>query len=378
MEAVYRKSFWNNEQWPRDPADGSFVFLGRALHQVGRARFSEWTDEAPRKYFAGANRPTNKYVEEAMNALGDAIARGDILFALRHPDGGAFKLPRERDKRAQFGATNWNVDDYRPLFEFAQMRDGHASYEMRPREDWIFVDRAALNSFVAGEGRINRRDVTSSIKRLSEEIGADLDGVSTISLFEAAVLMAKRLSDDAQAGTGDLFDLGARELLSKLQSGSFEATGINAQTRLRETIIPQYWECATFDISGYGTRLQHHVDFLDMHRPDEGGFGGSLTLAGAAKPAWIYITVPVSIVAENQTEATKEEAALPKLTPGQQDIRWAVERLRKSPSGLPSKPSDRDSAIQDALISGGRKKQTPRAIQAYLNLERAYPNSKNE
>lgn len=378
MEAVTRKSFWYDEQWPRDAADGSFVFLGRALDQVGRSRFSEWTDDAARKYFAGVNRPTNKYVEEAMNALGDAIARGDILFALRHPDGGAFKLPRERDKLSQFGASDWNVDDYRPLFKFAQMRDGHISYEMRPREDWIFVDRAALNSFVAGEGHIDRRDVTSSIKRLSEEIGADLGGVSTISLFEAAVLLAKRLSDDAQAGTGDLFDLGARELLSRLQSGSFEATGINAQTRLRETIIPQYWECATFDISGYGTRLQHHVDFLDMHRPDEGGFGGSLTLAGAAKPAWIYITVPVSVVADNPTEATREESALPKLTAGQQDIRRAVEKLRNSPSGLPAKPADKYKAIRDCLKAAGKGAQSNRAFQAYFALERDYPALKSE
>jgi hypothetical protein len=377
-QATIRNSFWNDERWPRDAADGSFVFLGRALTKVGRARFSDWTDDAALKFYAGVNRPTNRIVEEAMNELGDAIACGKVGFALRAPEGGAFKMPREMDRSSHFGATEWNVDDYRPLFKFAQMSDGHFRFETRPGKDWIFVERASLDRFIAGEEDIGRGDMASSIKRLSEEVGAGIASTSAISLFEAAVLLAKRISKNGQPETGDLFDLGAQELLSKLQKGDVEATGINAQTRLREPITPQHWECATYDISGYGTRQQHHVDFLDMHRPDEGGFGGSLTLAGAAKPAWIYITVPASIVADNPAEATREESTLPKLTAGQQDIRWAIERLRQSPGGLPSKAADRDSAIQATLKNGGRRKQTPRSIQEYLRLERSYPSVKNE
>lgn len=377
-QATIRNSFWNDERWPRDAADGSFVFLGRALTKVGRARFSDWTDDAALKFYAGVNRPTNRIVEEAMNELGDAIACGKVGFALRAPEGGAFKMPREMDRSSHFGATEWNVDDYRPLFKFAQMSDGHFRFETRPGKDWIFVERASLDRFIAGEEDIGRGDMASSIKRLSEEVGAGIASTSTISLFEAAVLLAKRISKISQSETGDLFDLGAQELLLKLQEGNFEATGINAQTRLREPITPQHWECATYDISGYGARQHHRVDFLDMHRPDEGGFGGSLTLAGTAKPAWIYITVPVSIVADNAAEATKEEVALPKLTAGQQDIRWAVEKLRISPSGLPSKPADKYKAIKKCLKAAGKSEQTDRAFQAYFALERDYPALKSE
>lgn len=378
MEAVTRKSFWNDEQWPRDAADGSYVFLGRALNKVGREKFSEWTDNAASDFFARVNRPTNKIVEEVMNLLGDAIAVGKVGFALRPPEGGAFKLPREVDRSSLFGATEWNVDDYRSFFKFAQMSDGHFRFETRPTGDWIFVERVSLDRFIAGGEDSGRGDMASSIKRLSEEIGAGIVPNSAISLFEAAVLLARRISKNGQSETGDLFDLGAQVLLSKLQEGNVEATGINAQTRLREPITPQHWECATYDISGYGTRQQHHVDFLDMHRPDEGGFGGSLTLAGAAKPAWIYITVPASVVADSQTEATKEEVTLPKLTAGQQDIRWAVEKLRNSPGGLPSKPANKYEAIQKCLKAAGRDEQTDRAFQAYFALERSYPALKSE
>lgn len=146
-----------------------------------------------------------------------------------------------------------------------------------------------------------RGDLEASIRRLSDEIEAGLTPSSTISLFETAVLFAKRLPQKAQTDVDDLFDLGAQQLLSKLQSGEVEATGINVQSRLREPITYQYWECATYGLSGYEPHLQHYIDFLDMHRPDEGGFGGSLTLAGTTKPAWIYITVPASLVSDIPT-----------------------------------------------------------------------------
>lgn len=153
-----------------------------------------------------------------------------------------------------------------------------------------------------GNSLLNKRgDIAASISRLSDGIEAGRGRSSTISLFEAAVLIAKRLPQKAQTDTDDLFDLGAQQLLSKLQSGEVQATGINVQSRLRETITYQHWECATYDISGYEPNLQHYVDFLDMHRPDEGGFGGSLTLAGTTKPAWIYITVPASLVSDIPT-----------------------------------------------------------------------------
>lgn len=313
-----------------------------------------------------------------MNLLGDAIAVGKIGFALRPPEGGAFKLPREVDRSSMFGATEWNVDDYRSFFKFAQMSDGRFRFDTRPAGDWIFVERVSLDRFLAGEDEFDRGDMASSINRLSEEIGAGIASTSAISLFEAAVLLAKRTSKNSQSKTGDLFDFGAQELLLKLQQGNVEATGINAQTRLREPITPQHWECATYNISGYGARQHHHVDFLDMHRPDEGGFGGSLTLAGTTKPAWIYITVPVSVVADNPAEATGEEGALPKLTAGQQDIRRAVEKLRNSPSGLPAKPADKYRAIRDCLKAAGKGAQSNRAFQAYFALERDYPALKSE
>ncbi|WP_130876163.1 hypothetical protein [Rhizobium leguminosarum] len=91
-----------------------------------------------------------------MESLGVALARGDVAFALRANAGGDFKRQREAalDPRVSalvmFGKSNWNVDDFAPLFKFAQMNDGKYRVEQVPPLDWIYLERQTFDRFIAG------------------------------------------------------------------------------------------------------------------------------------------------------------------------------------------------------------------------------------
>ncbi|MHC2359041.1 hypothetical protein [Rhizobium leguminosarum] len=156
--AVSRKSFWFNKPWPRDALDGSHVFLGNAVLAAGRAIFgADWSDEDPKAAFSHKESVVAERarVTEVMERLGVAIARGDVGFALRPEKFGDFKPQKEAvDPRASaltaFGRANWNVDDFTPLFKFAQMNDGKYRVEQVPPLDWIYLERQTFERFVAG------------------------------------------------------------------------------------------------------------------------------------------------------------------------------------------------------------------------------------
>ncbi|MGO6740463.1 hypothetical protein ACC732_28535 [Rhizobium ruizarguesonis] len=156
--AVSRKSFWFNKPWPRDAPDGSHLFLGNAVLAAGRAIFgADWSDEDPQAAFSHKDSVAEERarVTEVMERLGIAIARGDVGFALRPEKGGDFKPQREAvDPRASaliaFGRANWNVDDFTPLFKFAQMNDGKYRVEQVPPLDWIYVERRTFEHFIVG------------------------------------------------------------------------------------------------------------------------------------------------------------------------------------------------------------------------------------
>ncbi|MBB2720165.1 UNVERIFIED_ORG: hypothetical protein GGD48_005445 [Rhizobium etli] len=160
--AVSRKSFWFNKPWPRDAPDGSYVFLGNAALATGRAMFgADWSDDDPQAAFSHKESVVAKRgrVNEVMERLGVAIARGDVSFALRPEQGGDFKPQKEVvDPRTSalvgFGKANWNVDDFTPLFKFAQMNDGKYRVEQVPPLDWIYVERRTFEQFI---GRLSSR-----------------------------------------------------------------------------------------------------------------------------------------------------------------------------------------------------------------------------
>ncbi|MHC2457682.1 hypothetical protein ACVMIX_004323 [Rhizobium leguminosarum] len=156
--AVSRKSFWFNKPWPRDDPNESYVFLGKAVLATGRAIFgADWSDEDPQAAFSHKESVVAERgrVTEVMERLGVAIARGDVGFALRPEKGGDFKPQKEAiDPRASaltaFGRANWNVDDFTPLFKFAQMNDGKYRVEQLPPLDWIYLERQSFERFIAG------------------------------------------------------------------------------------------------------------------------------------------------------------------------------------------------------------------------------------
>lgn len=157
--AVSRKSFWFNPPWPRDAPDGSYIFLGNAVLATGRAIFGdEWSDQDPQAAFSHKESVVTERarVAEVMERLGVAIARGDVRFALRTEQGGGeFKPQKEAvDPRTSalvgFGRANWNVDDFTPLFKFAQMDDGRYRVEQVPPLDWIYLERQTFDRFIAG------------------------------------------------------------------------------------------------------------------------------------------------------------------------------------------------------------------------------------
>ncbi|MGO6898740.1 hypothetical protein ACCT15_35670 [Rhizobium ruizarguesonis] len=97
-------------------------------------------------------------VTNVMERLGVAIARGEVGFALRAEKGGDFKPQKEAvDPRASaligFGRANWNIDDFTPLFKFAQMNDGKYRVEQVPPLDWIYLERQTFDRFIGGLAR---------------------------------------------------------------------------------------------------------------------------------------------------------------------------------------------------------------------------------
>lgn len=156
--AVSRKSFWFDTTWPRDAPDGAFIFLGQAVLVTGKALFqSDWSDTDPKAAFSGREsvQAERDRMKTVMEALGTAIARGDVHFALRPDSGGEFKRQKEAvDARlgalVMFGKSNWNVDDFTPLFKFAQMNDGRYRVEQVPPLDWIYLERQTFDRFIAG------------------------------------------------------------------------------------------------------------------------------------------------------------------------------------------------------------------------------------
>jgi hypothetical protein len=156
--AVIRKSFWFDKTWPRDAPDGSYVFLGNAVLAVGRAIFgADWSDKDPQAAFShkGSVVAERARVTDVMERLGVAVARGEVGFALRAEKGGDFKPQKEAvDARTSaliaFSRANCNVDDFTPLFKFAQMNDGKYRVEQTPPLDWIYVERRTFERFIAG------------------------------------------------------------------------------------------------------------------------------------------------------------------------------------------------------------------------------------
>ncbi|NEI43564.1 hypothetical protein GR199_22910 [Rhizobium leguminosarum] len=126
------------------------------MKYIGKKMFPDaWTDDDPNIAFSGRGFEQHQRVQATINLLGTAIARGDLGFALRPHDGGAFKLPRSgRDGWATFSLDDWNVDDFSQLFRSCKMYDG--AHRINIGElDWIYVEQVGLKKLAAASEQSN-------------------------------------------------------------------------------------------------------------------------------------------------------------------------------------------------------------------------------
>ncbi len=375
--AVRQPTIWEKDaKWPRDSADGRFVFLGNGVQIVGAALFpGEWTDNDPALAFSGRGEVVHaerRRTKEVIDFIGAAIARKEVGFALRPHGGGGFKLPREMEEWSRFGADDWNVDDFGPFFKFATLRGEAKTAYGSP--DWIFVENATLAASISRRVGNFSSGMTGSILRVAAEI--DADNQRRLSIFEATVMLARSMaksSEPSTKGETDLFDIAANMLLRKLAEGEISATGLNFVTRLREQIPAEYWEEAKHTLIGFGTRTHHLLEFLDLE-DDNAGPGGSLTLANSQSPAWVKIMIsrdelsPKEPMANGALAATTEPPQAlrrRKSSPSQAQIGQAVEQLW--PDGkLPQRPGDRMKKIIAHIEARGETAPSPSSFERYF------------
>lgn len=133
-------SIWQNE-WPRDPRNNEFVFLARAVQEVGKFLFPLWNDTDPLSKGEGFKR-----YQEVQEWIASAIAMEKLPFVLITPRG-SVRMAREKTQGySEFGASDWNVADVAPLFRTCQMPGTrHRCPEYAPAPDWIYVERVALS-----------------------------------------------------------------------------------------------------------------------------------------------------------------------------------------------------------------------------------------
>lgn len=141
--------FWGNPRpWPRDPA--GYVFLARAVHEIGRAKFGdEWVGDEPaipqpdlKKYSTQAQYQEliskRERAAEVKAAIERACEAGALRTAVRAVAGGSMtSLERDVWNGERFVArwAECKIDIYDP---FGGRTSGH-------RHLWIFVVRPDLD-----------------------------------------------------------------------------------------------------------------------------------------------------------------------------------------------------------------------------------------
>ena len=165
----FEKAWGNPAAWPIDPS--GYVFLARALNEIGRAKFgSEWDRKVPpdpddnedddddsaeglaawsqapeawEKADAEARATSASMRMAVWREISEQCLSGHLVTAVRSTRGGPMTV---------LAADNWNTENLDNRFQRLQMSPSQPFAERSVADTgWIYVDRESLDKYLAGQ-----------------------------------------------------------------------------------------------------------------------------------------------------------------------------------------------------------------------------------
>jgi len=170
-EQLFDPSFWEYPaDWPRDPPE--YVFLARAFDEIGRAVHGErWIqcvkepDEPEEPPYDCSDDEWEEYervCDQADAEFRDLQAKiADMRVSIARTIAERCELgnlataarPKHGGEMTELGQHHWNIDDLRRRFFRCEMSLHHpfANHRVSRNDCWIYVTRASLNQYLAGQ-----------------------------------------------------------------------------------------------------------------------------------------------------------------------------------------------------------------------------------